>query len=146
MLEPNNSEVLLEWFKSNHRKEYDLLQDIAISSEKVFRGIRAPSPNMGEWPIYISASNNPDDPSKLTIGMNDAGRIFIGVMAKAILDSLTAEFEGLLSGEMGNKVLDKKVKEIVSQHMPINDLKTCSSCQAQNRPNASYCDSCGNPL
>ena len=121
MLEPNNSEVLIEWFKSNHRKEYDLLQDITMSSEKVFRGIRAPSPNMGEWPIYISVSNNPDDPSKLTIGMNDSGRIFIGVMAKVILDSLTAEFEGLLSGEIGNKVLDKKVKEIVSQYMAIDD-------------------------
>ena len=139
----SDSNTLFEWFKSNYPKEYDLLQEISMRSQKVYRGILAPSPNMGSQPISIVVGNNPDNPSRLTIGMNDPARIFIGVMAKAILDSLTAEFEGLLSNEIGNKVLDKKVREIVSEYIPINDLKSCSKCQVQNRPNAIYCDRCG---
>ena len=42
-------------------------------------------------------------------------------MAKATLNSLSSEFEGLLDGEIGNRVIEKKVKEIVFQ--PREDSK-----------------------
>jgi hypothetical protein len=78
--------------------------------------------------------------------MNVYGLIFLGVMAKSILDSLTSEFEGLLSGEIGSNVLDKKVKEIVTQYLPIKGLRICPSCKNENLPNAKYCGQCSQEL
>lgn len=82
---------------------------------KVYRRMRFSPDRQVEIPFFFSFTNAPDNPSRLTLKSNVFSRIFIGVMSKAILDSLTAEFEGLLSSEIGNKVLDKKVRDVVAE-------------------------------
>lgn len=72
--------------------------------------------------------------------------IFLGVMAKAILDSLSSEFEALLESDIGKKVLDKKVREVVIEYIPTNDLKICTNCQTKNGVNAKYCSECWKQL
>ena len=71
--------------------------------------------------------------------MNVYGVIFIGIMAKAILEFFIFEFEALLSGDIGKRVLEEKIKEIVSQNVPL-DEKICPNCQTKNRTNAKFCN------
>jgi hypothetical protein len=71
--------------------------------------------------------------------------MFIGIMAKSIVNSLSSEFEALLSGNIANEILEKKVKEIISKNSPTNE-KICPDCQTTNRASANFCDSCGRKL
>jgi hypothetical protein len=49
--------------------------------------------------------------NKLGIAINLKGELFLGALGKAILDSLTAHFEGLLSSGIGEQLIEKKIKE-----------------------------------
>jgi ribosomal protein L40E len=89
----------------------------------------------------MTIGNVPSNPARLNFGMNVYGLIFTGIMAKAILDSLSSEFEGLLDGEIGNRVIAKKVKKIVSQYV-LFDEKICTNCQTKNKTSAKYCNEC----
>jgi hypothetical protein len=91
-------------------------------------------------------SNHPGDASRLTVSMNVYGLLFLDLMAKSTLDSLTSEFEGLLSGEIGSNILDKKVKEIVIQYRSTKGLRICTSCKNENLTNAKYCGQCSKEL
>jgi hypothetical protein len=130
-----------DWSKGDFPRERDLSDTIQSNFNKFFEKYPIPK----EWRIDssfdIGIKNNQFIPDKLQLKINGFGLIFLGIMAKAILDSLSSEFEGLLEGEIGNRVIEKKVKEIVSQHLSTND-KICSSCQRKNRYDANYCDQC----
>jgi hypothetical protein len=86
MSEDKTTDVLLEWFKNNLPEDYDLQQEIATRAERVFRHVVMRHHRQVNTPIFIRVSNNLEDASRLSITMNVYGIIFLGVMAKAILD------------------------------------------------------------
>ena len=74
---------------------------------------------------------------------NDYGLIYIGTIVKAIIDLLSAQFGGLSASAIGNEILDRKIKEVISHYFATQTLKKCPNCQSENRDDAKYCDSCG---
>ncbi len=142
----NTDKIILEWFKEKLPKDNHLSNEIADRAEKIFKHIKIPVGEKVNVPFVMGVANHPKNPSRLTISMNVYGIIYTGVMAKAILDSLTAEFEGLLSSEIGSKVLDKKVREIVAEYIPQKEEKECSNCNTKNVLRAKYCLECGEPF
>lgn len=95
MSEDKTTDVLLEWFKNNLPEDYDLQQEIATRAERVFRHVVMRHHQQVNTPIFIGVSNNLEDASRLSITMNVYGIIFLGVMAKAILDSIAGQFQAL---------------------------------------------------
>lgn len=142
----DTNKILLEWFKKNLPKDFYLSDEIIKRASKVFKNVKVHPDRNIRTPFFMGVSNARDDPSRLTIAMNVYGAIYTGVMAKAILDSLTAEFEGLLSSEIGSKVLNKKVREIVAEYMPLQEEKECLNCNTKNILKAKYCLECGEPF
>ncbi len=135
----------LIWFKENYPRDHQLLDDILERVGNILKHIKIRDGEIIEQPIRIVVGNSPSDPTQLTIGMDTYGTMFIGIMAKVILDSLSSEFEGLLDGEIGNRVIEKKVKEILSKNDLLNQ-KICSGCNTKNSSTAKYCNGCGNLL
>jgi ribosomal protein S27AE len=148
MSEDKATDVLLEWFKNNLPEDYDLQQEIATRAERVFRHVVMRHHQQVNTPIFIGVSNNLEDASRLSITMNVYGIIFLGVMAKAILDSIAGQFQALLSSPISNEVIHKKVREIVSQYVASKDLKKCPNpqCGYHNDAKQSYCGMCGTTL
>jgi len=144
MSDENRLPPLLEWFKTSYPREYYLQDEIGKRAEDIFRNFSAQIPEGQTVPILIGVKTRPEG-SKLGIVMNEAGIIFVGAMAKAILDSLAGEFEGLLSSEIGGNLIEKKVKQVVSQHIT-SSMKKCPRCQSEIRMNAQFCDQCGRKL
>ena len=138
---PPNS--LLEWFRQNHRREFDLQSEIARRAEEIFRDVTTQLPEGQIQPILVGVSKRPEVP-RLGIVMNEPGMVFVGTMARAILDSLSAEFEGIiLSSRIANEVIEKKVRDIISREDPTQGLKKCPHCQSDLRSISKYCDQCG---
>ena len=118
----SNPPSVLEWFKQNYPKEYDLANDINTRMTRILGSIEMPNSEL------------------LT---NEFGIIFIGTMVRAIIDLLSVQFGGLSSSAIGNEILDKKMKEVITQYFVTQDLKKCPNCQTENRNDAKYCDHCG---
>jgi hypothetical protein len=74
---------------------------------------------------------------------NDYGIIYIGTIIKTIMDLLSAQFGGLSASAIGNEILDRKIREVISQYFATQPLKKCPNCQSENKDDAKYCDSCG---
>ena len=136
---PPNS--LLEWFRQNHRREFDLQSEIARRAEEIFRDVTTQLPEGQIQPILVGVSKRPEVP-RLGIVMNEPGMVFVGTMARAILDSLSAEFEGIISSRIANEVIEKKVRDVISQQNPMQGLKKCPHCQCDIRSISKYCDQC----
>ena len=136
---------LLEWFRQNHRREFDLQGEIARRAEEIFRDVTTQLPEGQIQPILIGVSRRPEVP-RLGIVMNEPGMVFVGTMARAILDSLSAEFEGIISSRIANEVIEKKVRDIISREDPTQRLKKCPHCQNDLRSISKYCDQCGKEL
>jgi hypothetical protein len=136
---------LLEWFRQNHRREFDLQSEIARRAEEIFRDVTTQLPEGQIQPILIGISRRPEVP-RLGIVMNEPGMVFVGTMARAILDSLSAEFEGIISSRIANEVIEKKVRDIISLEDPTQGLKKCPHCQSDLRSISKYCDQCGKEL
>lgn len=141
-----NTKILEDWFKEKLPSDHYLQQDIFKRMFGVYQHMKISPEHRVDIPFFFSFVNSPDNPSRLTLSSNIYSRIFIGVMAKSILDSLTAEFEGLLSSEIGHKALDKKVREVVAEYVSNNEQKECLSCNNRNRKDAGFCDKCGKEL
>ena len=140
---PPNS--LLEWFRQNHRREFDLQGEIARRAEEIFRDVTTQLPKGQVQPILVGVSRRPEVP-RLGIVMNEPGMVFVGTLASAILDSLSAEFEGIISSRIANDVIEKKVRDIISREDPTQGLKKCPHCHNDNRSISKYCDQCGKQL
>jgi hypothetical protein len=140
---PPNS--LLEWFRQNHRREFDLQGEIARRAEEIFRDVTTQLPEGQIQPILVGVSKRPEVP-RLGIVMNEPGMVFVGTMARAILDSLSAEFERTISSRIANEVTEKKVRDIILQQNPTQGLKKCPHCQSDIRSISKYCDQCGKEL
>jgi hypothetical protein len=134
---------LLDWFRKNLPKDNYLSEEIAKRAEAAFSKIEVPSDELFFEPFKMGIGNNPENPKRLDITMNVYAIMFLGIMAKAILDSLTSEFEGLLSGDIGKQILDAKIKEIMTTQIS-KDEKAYLECQTMNRANAKFCNECGN--
>jgi hypothetical protein len=142
MSSPNQPNVL-EWFKQNYPKEYDLAKDINARMSRILGSTDIPNSDFKMAPVRLEVGRNEQDNTKLQLLTNEFGIIYIGTMVKAIIDLLSMQFGGLSSSAIGNEILDKKMKEVISQYFAKQDLKKCSNCQTENRSNAKYCDRCG---
>ena len=87
--------------------------------------------------------HNQKDNTKLQLVANDYGIIYIGTIVKTIIDLLSTQFGGLSVSAIGNEILDRKIREVISQYFATQDLKKCPNCQSENRGDAKYCDNCG---
>lgn len=139
----SNQPSVLEWFKQNYPKEYDLANDINTRMTRILGSIEMPNSDFKSAPIRLDVVRNDQDRSKLELLTNEFGIIFIGTMVRAIIDLLSVQFGGLSSSAIGNEILDKKMKEVITQYFVTQDLKKCPNCQTENRNDAKYCDHCG---
>jgi hypothetical protein len=139
----SNQPSVLEWFKQNYPKEYDLANDINTRMTRILGSIEMPNPDFKSAPIRLDVVRNDQDRSKLQLLTNEFGIIFMGTMVRAIIDLLSVQFGGLSSSAIGNEILDKKMKEVITQYFVTQDLKKCPNCQIENRNDAKYCDHCG---
>jgi len=142
----NNDDPWVIWFKTKYPREFDLQREIIKRTEEVFRTFPEKIPEGKVIQIMIGMVNNPNT-GRAGIAINSTGAIFLGALGKGILDSLTAQFEGLLSSEIGQSMIEKKVKEVVAQQIgksPLSSTKKCSSCGNENQLNAKFCDQCAN--
>jgi hypothetical protein len=139
----SNQPSVLEWFKQNYPKEYDLANDINTRMTRILGSIEMPNSDFKSAPIRLDVVRNDQDRSKLQLLTNEFGIIFIGTIVRAIIDLLSVQFGGLSSSAIGNEILDKKMKEVITQYFVTQDLKKCPNCQTENRYDAKYCDHCG---
>jgi hypothetical protein len=134
---------LLEWFKQNYPKEYDLATEVNQRMDRILGQIEIPNPDFITSPVKLEVTRNQQDNTKLQLVTNDYGTIYIGTIVKAIIDLLSTQFGGLSASAIGNEILDRKIKEVISQYFATQTLKKCPNCQSENRDDAKYCDSCG---
>ena len=139
----SNQLNVLEWFKQNYPKEYDLANDINTRMTRILGSIEMPTFDFKSAPIRLDVVRNDQDRSKLQLLTNEFGIIFIGTMVRAIIDLLSVQFGGLSSSAIGNEILDKKMREVITQYFVTQDLKKCPNCRTENRNDAKYCDHCG---
>jgi hypothetical protein len=134
---------LLEWFKQNYPKEYDLATEVNQRMDRILGQTEIPNPDFITSPVKLEVTRNQRDNTKLQLVTNDYGTIYIGTIVKAIIDLLSTQFGGLSASAIGNEILDRKIKEVISQYFATQILKKCPNCQSENRDDAKYCDSCG---
>jgi|SRR5919197_3995626 hypothetical protein len=138
-----NRPNILEWFKQNYPKEYDLAMEVNQRMGRILSQIEIPNPDFKTTPVKLEVTRNQHDNTKLQLAANDYGIIYIGTIIKAIIDLLSAQFGGLSASAIGNEILDRKIGEVISQYFSTQASKKCPNCQSENRGDAKYCDSCG---
>jgi hypothetical protein len=134
---------ILDWFKQSYPKEYDLAMEVNQRMDRILGQIEIPNPDSQTAPVRLEVTHNQKDNTKLQLVANDYGIIYIGTIVKAIIDLLSTQFGGLSVSAIGNEILDRKIREVISQYFATQDLKKCPNCQSENRDDAKYCDSCG---
>ena len=137
-----NQPNILEWFKQNYPKEYDLATEVNQRMGRILSHTEIPNPNFMIEPVKLEVIRNQQDNTKLQLVANDYGLIYIGTIVKAIIDLLSTQFGGLSSSAIGNEILDRKIKEVITQYFATQTLKKCPNCQSENRDDAKYCDRC----
>jgi hypothetical protein len=138
-----NRPNILEWFKQNYPKEYDLATEVNQRMDRILGHTEIPNPNFVIEPVKLEVIRNQQDNTKLQLVANDYGLIYIGTIVKAIIDLLSTQFGGLSASAIGNEILDRKIKEVITQYFATQILKKCPNCQSENRDDAKYCDRCG---
>ena len=134
---------ILDWFKQSYPKEYDLAMEVNQRMDRILGQIEIPNPDSQTAPVRLEVTRNQKDNTKLQLVANDYGIIYIGTIVKTIIDLLSTQFGGLSVSAIGNEILDRKIREVISQYFATQDLKKCPNCQSENRDDAKYCDSCG---
>ena len=138
-----NRPNILERFKQNYPKEYDLATEVNQRMGRILGHTEIPNPNFMIEPVKLEVIRNQQDNTKLQLVANDYGLIYIGTIVKAIIDLLSTQFGGLSASAIGNEILDRKIKEVITQYFATQTLKKCPNCQSENRDDAKYCDHCG---
>lgn len=90
-----NRPNILEWFKQNYPKEYDLAIEVNQRMGKILSQTEIPNPDFKNAPVKLEVTRNQQDSTKLQLVANDYGLIYIGTVVKAIIDLLSAQFGGL---------------------------------------------------
>lgn len=138
----------LDWFKENYPREADMQEQITKRLEEIFRTVPEKMPEGKIIQAMVGLTQNPAT-GKLGIAINPTGAVFLGALGKAVLDSLTAHFEALLSSGIGEQLVEEKVKEAMEQHfekISKQNSPRCKSCGAKNRMFARFCDQCAEEL
>ena len=131
-----------EWYKKNYPHEWHLKEEIEVRTEEILRSMPATMPRDEIRKFELGVVLNPGT-NKLGIAINLTGELFLGALGKAIFDSLTAHFEGLLSSGIGEQLIEKKIKEVLTQNtarITAGNTKTCSICGSENQASAKFCD------
>jgi hypothetical protein len=105
-----NRSNILEWFKQDYPKEYDLAIEVNQRMGKILSQTEIPNPDFKNEPIKLEVTRNQRDSTKLQLVTNDYGLIYIGTVVKAIIDLLSVQFGGLSASAIGNEILDRKIK------------------------------------
>lgn len=137
-----------KWFKANYPHEDYMKEQIVKNLEQIFRTVPERIPDGKIIQIMVGLAHNPVT-GKPGVAINPTGAVFLGALGKAVLDSLTAHFESLLSSGIGAELVEEKVKEVLQQHfekISKQNSKRCKSCGAKNRMFARYCDQCAEEL
>ena len=140
---------IVEWLQQNFPREFDLQEEISRRAEQIFRQIPVQHAPCGAVPIRIELVDRPE--GGLTLQMNELGIVYLGALANAILESLTAQLEGLLSAGIGSEVIKERVQQVlrsegVSSPHVSTTIKKCPKCHAENDTNALFCDQCTTKL
>ena len=80
-----NRPNILEWFKQNYPKEYDLATEVNQRMDRILGHTEIPNPNFVIEPVKLEVIRNQQDNTKLQLVANDYGLIYIGTIVKAIL-------------------------------------------------------------
>lgn len=142
----------MEWFQQNYPREFDMQEEVFRRAEEIFRRIPVrPTPSTEPTPIRMGLMDRPE--GGLTLAINELAVVYVGALASAILESLTAELEGLLSSGIGSEVIKEKVQQALrsegassSPHQYTTAIKKCPKCQAENDTEAKFCDQCATKL
>ncbi len=140
---------IVEWFQQNYPREFDMQEEIVRRAEDIFRRIPVRPTPVQSTPVRIDLVDRPG--GGLTLSMNDMGIVYLGALATAILESLKAELEGLLSSGIGSQVIRERVQEVLrsqnaSTPLISTNTKKCPKCQAENDAEAKFCDQCSAKL
>src|ERR671925_1751816 len=100
-----NRPNILEWFKQNYPKEYDLAIEVNQRMDRILGRTEIPNPDFQTAPIKLEVTRNQQDNTKLQLVANDYGIIYIGTIIKTIIDLLSIQFGG---PAIGNEILDRK--------------------------------------
>jgi hypothetical protein len=100
-----NRPNILEWFKQNYPKEYDLATEVNQRMDRILGHTEIPNPNFVIEPVKLEVIRNQQDNTKLQLVANDYGLIYIGTIVKAIIDLLSTQFGGLSASAIGNEIL-----------------------------------------
>ncbi len=141
---------IIEWFQQNYPREYDLQLEVSRRANQIFHRLPVkPTPGQAE-PVRIELIDLPE--RGLALQMNELGVVYLGALVSAIIESLKAELEGLLSSGIGSEVIKEKVRQVMhsegvrsSPHVSATGKK-CQNCHADNRAQAQFCDQCGKRL
>lgn len=68
----------LDWFKRKYPRNHQLLDDIVDRSSIIFNQNNMPDGKIVQQSFNIVVGNSPSYPSRLTIGVDTYGSIFIG--------------------------------------------------------------------
>jgi hypothetical protein len=139
---------VIKWFKQNYPSENYLASEIAKHVNEIFAQIGSGGKQL---PLDLFALPTPE--GKLTVGMRDVMIIFLGVMAKTIIDTISknmqtqAELEPKLREHLEEQAR-KTITEYAKTKFPaiLEMLNRCSKCDLENDWNAFYCKNCGNRL
>ena len=136
---------IVEWFQQNYPREYDMEEEVTRRAEEIFRQIPVQRTPGQAVPVRIGLVDRPE--GGLALQMNDLGIVYLGALATAILESLKAELEGLLSSGIGSDFIKERVQEVlrlegVSSPHVSPTIKKCPKCQAENDAEAKFCDQC----
>jgi hypothetical protein len=149
MSNPPPPQNIVEWFQQNYPREFDMQEEVVRRAGDIFARIPVqPTPGRSA-PVRIELVDRPE--GGLTLAMNDLGIVYLGALATAILESLTAELEGLLSSGIGSAFIKERVQEVlrsegVSSPHVSTTTKKCPKCQAENDIEAQFCDQCTTKL
>ena len=132
-----------EWYKKNYPHEWNLKEEIETRTEQILRSMPATMPSNEIRKFELGVVLNPAT-NKLGIAINLTGELFLGALGKAILDSLTAHFEGLLSSGIGNQLVRKSQRSANRTYNVRRNYQKCSNCGSENQVSAKFCDQCAN--
>lgn len=137
---------LMKWFKEAYPSEDYLAREITKAVNAIFAQVSTLGKQL---PLDLYALPTPE--GRTTIGMRDVMIVFIGAMAKTIIDTISKNLHAELGDKLMRELEDhaRKAIEVYAQtKFPVilEKLNRCSSCDLENDWNAFYCKNCGHKL
>lgn len=137
---------LMKWFKQAYPSEDYLAREISKHVNEIFARISSLGKQL---PLDLYALPTPE--GRITLGMRDVMIVFLGAMAKTIIDTISKN----LQAELGDKLrtqLEEQARKAITEYAQtkfpaiLEKLNRCSNCDLENDWNAFYCKNCGHKL